>query len=157
MLNAFRHRRSLQVHLLRAILEPPRAQRLPASEIIAVLPPSRLLLFSLCSTPSGIGDHCRPSFPASLCATLCAQRLPASEIIAVSGPCGRAASLRCSTPSGIGDHCRRIALASPDVTSRCSTPSGIGDHCRKPRGLNSARLFVLNAFRHRRSLQRRHL
>ena len=57
VLNAFRHQRSWRRHYQRYDLKPQGAQRLSASEIMAVLIEPMSERFPQCSTPFGIRDH----------------------------------------------------------------------------------------------------
>ena len=82
------------------------AQRLSASQIIALVTPPTVDEDVLCSTPFGITDYCAYQMALD-------KYMPAL----------------CSTPFGITDYCARGAVSADDLGQMCSTPFGITDYC----------------------------
>ena len=154
MLNAFRHQRSIQCNSL-----------------------SKFFRCNACSTPFGIKDQFSILSSKSSRRLSSAQRLSASKINSVNFWAGRGTKIECSTPFGIKDQFSSIEyllhfvsasaqrLSASKINSaiilgrqglqpRCSTPFGIKDQFSLLAVSHKYYYdWVLNAFRHQRSIQ----
>jgi hypothetical protein len=161
VLNAFRHQRLLHppVGLVQTRTEPKCAQRLPASEALALALISQpLSIFAFwCSTPSGIRGSC-----TSLCGGEVVQLLMVlnafrhQRLLHHQFPAGSKSHYGCSTPSGIRGSCtfgyEKHVTAPLTRAQRLPASEALAplrSECQASRGA-----VVLNAFRHQRLLHR---